>query len=95
MFSLADKRRRGKFAAKARPRIFLGLVLQPRHVWTQDYWVISRGDLAQFRSGQVKTIHVHHTAEVFYDHEHPGIISRFTGVAQCCRSRGGPNGRWR
>eukprot|EP00969_Alexandrium_andersonii_P034755 1520360-Alexandrium_andersonii.AAC.1 len=30
-------------------------------------------DLADFRSGLVKTIHIHQTAEVFDDHEHPGI----------------------
>eukprot|EP00969_Alexandrium_andersonii_P139990 6192903-Alexandrium_andersonii.AAC.1 len=30
--------------------------------------------LALFRCGQVKTIHIHQTAEVFDDHEHPGIV---------------------
>eukprot|EP00969_Alexandrium_andersonii_P034858 1525363-Alexandrium_andersonii.AAC.1 len=30
-------------------------------------------DLADFRSGTSKTIHIHQTAEVFDDHEHPGI----------------------
>eukprot|EP00969_Alexandrium_andersonii_P004017 174648-Alexandrium_andersonii.AAC.1 len=41
------------------------------HVWTQDCWMISLEDLAQFRSGQIKAVHFHQTAEVFDDHEHP------------------------
>eukprot|EP00969_Alexandrium_andersonii_P149385 6606104-Alexandrium_andersonii.AAC.1 len=33
--SLTDTRKRGEFAAKARPGIVLGLVLQRGHVWKQ------------------------------------------------------------
>eukprot|EP00969_Alexandrium_andersonii_P222543 9829134-Alexandrium_andersonii.AAC.1 len=73
MPSLTDKRKKGKFHAKARPGIFLGLVFQRGHVWKQDCWMVGLDDLANFRSGLVKTIHIHQTAEVFDDHEHPGI----------------------
>eukprot|EP00969_Alexandrium_andersonii_P055305 2436839-Alexandrium_andersonii.AAC.1 len=69
--SLPDKRKKGKFIAKAMPGIFLCLVLQRGHVWKQDCWVISLEDLALFRPGQIKTIHIHQAAEVFDDHEHP------------------------
>eukprot|EP00969_Alexandrium_andersonii_P364940 15465172-Alexandrium_andersonii.AAC.1 len=46
--SLTDRRKKGKFAAEARPGIFVGLVLQRGHVWKQDCWVIGLDDLAQF-----------------------------------------------
>eukprot|EP00969_Alexandrium_andersonii_P349485 15431134-Alexandrium_andersonii.AAC.1 len=36
--------------------------------------MISLGDLAQFRSGHIKTVRFHQTAEVFDDHEHPGVV---------------------
>eukprot|EP00969_Alexandrium_andersonii_P078233 3449838-Alexandrium_andersonii.AAC.1 len=75
MPSLTDKRKKGKFSAKARPGIFLGLVLQRGHGWKQDCWMIGLGDLAQFRPGQIKTAHIHQAAEVFDDREHPGIVS--------------------
>eukprot|EP00969_Alexandrium_andersonii_P073859 3257816-Alexandrium_andersonii.AAC.1 len=61
--SLTDKRKKGKFAAKARPGTFLGLVLQRGRVWKQDCWVIGLGDLAQFRPGQIKAAHIRQTAE--------------------------------
>eukprot|EP00969_Alexandrium_andersonii_P359668 15453704-Alexandrium_andersonii.AAC.1 len=37
--SLTDKRKKGKFVAKARPGISLGLVLQRGHAWKQDCWM--------------------------------------------------------
>eukprot|EP00969_Alexandrium_andersonii_P331267 14641411-Alexandrium_andersonii.AAC.1 len=35
--------------------------------------MVGLDDLADFRSGQAKTIRIHQTAKVFDDHEHPGI----------------------
>eukprot|EP00969_Alexandrium_andersonii_P009852 430335-Alexandrium_andersonii.AAC.1 len=33
-------------------------------VWKQDCWMVGLDDLADFRSGQSKSIHIHQTAEV-------------------------------
>eukprot|EP00969_Alexandrium_andersonii_P114863 5079578-Alexandrium_andersonii.AAC.1 len=63
MPSLTDERKTGKFTDKARPGIFLGLVLPRGHVWKQDCWMVSLQDLADFRSGQVKTVYIRQTAE--------------------------------
>eukprot|EP00969_Alexandrium_andersonii_P089257 3940225-Alexandrium_andersonii.AAC.1 len=57
--SPADERKKGKFAAEAGPGMFLGLVLQRGRMWKQDCWMSSLEDLAQFRPGQAKTVHVH------------------------------------